>query len=827
MTGTAVVAVCCNLGRYIADALDSVRMQTRPATEIVIVDDGSDDRYTQQVLSTLRKDGTFVVRTENRGVAAARNLGVGLTSSPYVVLLDADDALAPTFVERLGGVLDVREDLDFVTCGLQAFGDADYLWTAPPCTVVSTLTRGGPHVSTMFRRRVWDLVGGFDGDLPGYEDTDFWLRALECGCRGDVIPEPLLRYRVRAGSRYAQVVSSSSYLPTMQRLYGKHWPALAESDRVSLLIEKDRFLVEQRSHSDYLRRRQSELEHALTGLNHEIVKAALDVADAGTEAVEWGDLRRPMPLAEAPGVDRGLPIERHYVERFLERHQTDIRDRVLEVRDSTYTRSYGGGRVVRGDVVDIDSEGSLVTITAGQADCASLDNQFDCFIMVQALHMIYDVKSAIDSACRVLKPGGVLLCTIPCVSRMSRDAEGAAQDDYWRMTPAAARELFAEVFPIDAFEVTSAGNVMACAVLLRGLAAHELSPADLAATDPWFPLLCCVRAVKPAAAGARTTTDTNKARPAPPAASRAAVLLYHRVGAFGGDTHRLSIDPADFRSHMLHLREHYEVMALDAMWEALAASSLPPRTVVVTFDDGYVDNLTIVAPILVELGIPATFFVNTGRLAERHEHWWDVLERVTTSRKPLPPELDVYGDGRCIRPTSTSSDREALHRILVEAMYPVSSDDRTRLLERVIDWSGLDLPPRDTHRAMIAGEIRRLSALPGMTVGAHSVNHLNLPAQPGDIQRQEVSECKEHLEQLLNVPVTAFAYPYGEFSRETLAIVSDAGYRLAVIVDDRPVRPGAGPLLVPRCEIGSCNREGFAGQLTRLFSEGRFQVAGP
>ena len=121
---------------------------------------------------------------------------------------------------------------------------------------------------------------------------------------------------------------------------------------------------------------------------------------------------------------------------------------------------------------------------------------FDCFILTQTLHLIYDVRGALSHACRILKPGGVLLCTAPSVSRISYE-DGGRDRDYWRFTEASLRELFLEVLPPECFEVTAFGNVLACAAFLYGLAPDELRREELDTLDPWFPLLFGVRAVKP------------------------------------------------------------------------------------------------------------------------------------------------------------------------------------------------------------------------------------------------------------------------------------------------------------------------------------------
>ncbi len=497
MSGVAVIIPCFNLGRTVEEAVESVRRQTHPAAELLVVDDGSDDAYTLQALARVAQDGVQVVRTENRGVAAARNLGVSLTSSPYIVLLDADDLLEPTYLQRLSGTLDAAPDLAFVTCGMQAFGEADYVWTPPECTWVEVLARGGPHISTMFRRSTWNDVGGFDPALEGYEDMDFWLSVVEGDHRGVVIPEPLLRYRVRTGSRYQQAIMGARYAATMDTIQRKHPPATREAGR-SLLLEKEEFLAEQRAHRNHLAARRAELDQVVSALKHEVGQAKAQLVSAGKELIDWGDLRRVSPISPVWGLDRGKPLDREYIEGFLARNRTDIRGRVLEIKDAGYTRYFGGANVAQVEILDVDESNPVATIIADLSEPSSLpDSAFNCFIFTQTLHIIYDVPAVLRSIYRLLKPGGVLLCTVPCVSRVSYEDGGLDEGDFWRFTPSSLRALFAEVFPADAFEVTGYGNVMTCAAFLHGLSPHEVPREVMETPDPAFPLLCSIRAVKP------------------------------------------------------------------------------------------------------------------------------------------------------------------------------------------------------------------------------------------------------------------------------------------------------------------------------------------
>jgi SAM-dependent methyltransferase len=197
------------------------------------------------------------------------------------------------------------------------------------------------------------------------------------------------------------------------------------------------------------------------------------------------------------GRDRGTPIDRYYIEAFLERNAHNIQGRVLEAMDARYTDRFGVG-VTRSDVLDIDRSNSQATILAdlGVGDGIPAES-FDCVILTQTLQFILDVRAAVANVSRALKPRGVLLFTVPIVSRFSMRTHGT---DFWRFTPAGCAEVLAEVFPRESVTIEAPGNVLADVAFLLGMAAEELSPAQLTASDPRFPLLVLGRAVKPGTA---------------------------------------------------------------------------------------------------------------------------------------------------------------------------------------------------------------------------------------------------------------------------------------------------------------------------------------
>jgi peptidoglycan/xylan/chitin deacetylase (PgdA/CDA1 family) len=408
----------------------------------------------------------------------------------------------------------------------------------------------------------------------------------------------------------------------------------------------------------------------------------------------------------------------------------------------------------------------------------------------------------------------VLLVTVPSVIRV--DDEGGLDGDFWRFTEASARRLFASLFPVDSFTVTAYGNVKTCAAFLYGVSADEMTRSDLDRSDPSFPLLIAVRAVKAPAersSSRRTWTSTRTANYC------GAILSYHRVADLSPDLHGLCTPAAEFREHMTLIRRECKPIALDDLVRAAASDRIPERAVAVTFDDGYLDALTAASPILSELGVPATFFVNSDRLDEEHERSWDVLERIFLAEPVLPPVLTLNVAGQSLRfATGTTDERADTLERLNQIMWPLDQQSRLEVVDGIIAWSRTSPAPRRRHRVLTGDEIRALAGRPGHSIGAHTVHHLALTTQPAATKRKEVFENKAALESLLQRPIQLFAYPYGEFDAELAGLVSEAGFRAAVTVEAGRVAAGANRLLLPRYEITAAARgAGFPRLLNEIF----------
>ena len=231
-------------------------------------------------------------------------------------------------------------------------------------------------------------------------------------------------------------------------------------------------------------------------LPQHVYSSFLQRARRQLKPVHWGNLRRLSPISTLFGTDRGQPIDRYYIESFLQKHSTEVRGSVLEIGDPAYTLKYGGGRVTHSDVLHAVADNPQATFVGDlQTGQGVFDNTYDCMILTQTLLFIYDVHAAIANCYRALKPGGVLLATFPGISQVVRydmDRWG----DYWRFTDASTRRLFGNVFGSENVSVETHGNVLIASAFLYGLATSELKAQELDFNDPDYQVIITVRAVK-------------------------------------------------------------------------------------------------------------------------------------------------------------------------------------------------------------------------------------------------------------------------------------------------------------------------------------------
>lgn len=202
------------------------------------------------------------------------------------------------------------------------------------------------------------------------------------------------------------------------------------------------------------------------------------------------------PFARKYGLRLGRPVDRVYIEGFLEQHAGDIRGDVLEILDRVYTRQFGGDRVARSEVLDASPTAVEATIRGNLETGDGLpDGAFDCFICTQTLSLIYDVRPAVGHARALLRSGGVLLVSVPGISQQA-DPDQEEFPDYWRFTKRALDRLLSEAFGSKNVDVEAHGTVAATAAFLYGIPAADFDETLLTPHDPDYEMVVCGRAVR-------------------------------------------------------------------------------------------------------------------------------------------------------------------------------------------------------------------------------------------------------------------------------------------------------------------------------------------
>jgi glycosyltransferase involved in cell wall biosynthesis len=525
----SVVLIFLNAERFLEEAIRSVMAQTYPHWELLLVDDGSNDASSALARGHAERDPRRVRYLEhpqhrNQGMSASRNLGLHHARGEYLALLDADDVWLPQKLERQVSILQSHPGVGLLFgAPLYWFG-----WTGrpedrlrdyvidlklqvdrtydPPNLLLPFLRRAAPTPcpsDVMVRRRMAVSVGGFEAHFVGvnmvYEDQAFFSKLL-LHAPAFASGETWDHYRQHPDSCYA--ISKASGGRELARRYFLRWfQQYLQAQGLTRSAVGQAVQAELRPFS---------IGSRLVERGRAVARAALPVRlrswigsrlqrlpGSSGGPIRFGSLRHLTPVSRKFGWDRGgLPVDRYYIERFLREHAGDIRGRVLEVRDDTYTRKFGDGRVEHVDILHPTSDNEKATIIADLTAADQIPSEaFDCIILTQVLPFIFDVPAAVRAIHRILRPGGVVLVSVPGISQIIRydmDRWG----DYWRFTSLSVRRLFECSFPGRDVRVAAHGNVLTATAFLQGLSSRDLRPDELDYQDPDYEVLITVRAVK-------------------------------------------------------------------------------------------------------------------------------------------------------------------------------------------------------------------------------------------------------------------------------------------------------------------------------------------
>ncbi len=677
--------------------------------------------------------------------------------------------------------------------------------------------------AAVLRASALDAVGGFDETLEELDDYDLYLRLaarFAVRCHGELVAQSPARDPFREAK-----------------------PAAAAA--LWSVLERQEPAVE----GDPGRRRALSLGKRAWATRYELEEPTGGVAPAPAPPapgrVSLGDLHRVDPLDTNFGYSRGTPVDRYYIESFLAEFREDVRGRVLEVQESAYTHAYGDGAVERSDVLSLLPDNPRATIVADLGRPEQFEEgAFDCAIVTQVLHLLLEPSAGVRAIHRMLKPGGVVLATVPGISQVEW-----AESWYWSFTVLSAKALFEEAFGVENVMVRAYGNALAATAFLWGLSVEELEPGDLDYVDPYYQATIAIRAVKPAAreeAGELPGTVPEPARgqgsvaAVGPRPGGSVILMYHRIAEAEIDPWSLAVAPGRFREQLELLRDAYDVVPLSRI---LGGSSEGRPRVAVTFDDGYADNLAAAA-VLAELGLPATFFLVSGHIGAEREFWWDELAGLLLGPAVLPSSLSValpsgvleasLSDdgspcGRGSEDTAWRADhepaspRQRAYLDLYRALRPLEEAERDDALARLFESAGMSRVARADVRPLDSSELQTLASFDGVEIGGHTVTHPVLASLAVERQRHEIEGGRKQLHEMLGHPIDSFAYPHGtpsDFSTETVRIVAQAGYHRACAAVGGAIAEPTHPFQLPRLMVESWDGEELDRRLREALASG-------
>jgi peptidoglycan/xylan/chitin deacetylase (PgdA/CDA1 family) len=267
------------------------------------------------------------------------------------------------------------------------------------------------------------------------------------------------------------------------------------------------------------------------------------------------------------------------------------------------------------------------------------------------------------------------------------------------------------------------------------------------------------------------------------------ILMYHRVDVADLDPWRLAVDPGHFDEHLEVLCELFHPVSLERFAGAFASGGIPPGSVVVTFDDGYRDNLLNAQPLLEKHGVPASLFVTTGYLDSGRDFWWEELLALG-----VRCGLDIRSQWARLR--------------------HLQRTERELELEALWLAAGVAAPPASSH-TMTSDELAQLAAGGVFEIGAHTSTHPSLPHLSFAEQVEEIHVSKAVLEALLSRRVSAFSYPHGDFARSTVRAVRAEGFATACTTSDTILTRRSRALELPRMHVLDWSGAELEEQLTR------------
>lgn len=501
--GISFVVPAFNCEKTIAESIYSiVDKNFEPRDEIIIVNDGSTDK-TLHTIKKIQKKYPFIITVnnfKNKGCPASRNIGIRKAKNELIFNLDSDDILVPGSVNKLKKYLisnnaDVAAfaEIHFFTNSIK---NITHKWICKSGLFTLADFLAGPVVpggNFIYTKSSWKRIGGYWEYGRGlHEFWGFELKQIASGSKFVNMANSYYYHRHSHDSLYEREIkdeNQSSLITT--RMIKPYLHLLHPEDAKYIKGDIGSKMWFKMFSSHPLRLKNGKLGKTGRVKNLKITKKRKILSKIGRMSaylisiLEYLKVKylRIKPVSRFFGFDRGLPIDRYYIEKFLSENSQFIKGVVLEIAELTYTRKFGGGKVKKSLIFNIKENWSGADILGNLATGEGVkENLVDCFIMTQTLPFIYDVSSAVKNAVKILKPGGSLLVTVPGITQISR-YDMSRWGQYWSFTNLSLRKLFEEVVPPSCITIKTYGNVKSSACFLYGFAQHELTRKELEYQD--------------------------------------------------------------------------------------------------------------------------------------------------------------------------------------------------------------------------------------------------------------------------------------------------------------------------------------------------------
>jgi peptidoglycan/xylan/chitin deacetylase (PgdA/CDA1 family) len=318
------------------------------------------------------------------------------------------------------------------------------------------------------------------------------------------------------------------------------------------------------------------------------------------------------------------------------------------------------------------------------------------------------------------------------------------------------------------------------------------------------------------------------------------ILIYHRVANLASDPQLMAVAPARFEEQMDLLRRYFTPISLSELTNNLNNSKKTKGAVAITFDDGYADSYLEAKPILEKFEIPATIFITTGFIGSARELWWDDLERLILLKQLLPSKMQVEIKGEKlewnlrsltennsagvqwnVENSEIPSERHRMYRSLVQSMRNLPAQERSEVLSQLAEVAQIPFECRETHRGLKRNELVSLSQSDLIEIGAHTITHPVLSTLDRKQQEEEIGGSKTGLEEIINRPVTSFAYPYGltsDYNQASIDLVKHHGFQRACSNYPGNLNPKIDLFQLPRFIMRNYSGKEFQEKLHECFT---------